>query len=63
MNSAMKPYRKALLIGKAYLMIEKTRDIYDVCGIHSHLNDSAFMALLDTLDKCLEKLQSDNERA
>ncbi len=51
MKAPNKPHQRALLLAKAYQMIDKCRDIFDVCNIHSKLNDDSFEELLSTLDK------------
>ena len=61
MKVPSKPYQKAWMLAKAYQMIEKTKEIFDICNIHSNRNDSAFLALLGTLDKAFGMLQGNYE--
>ena len=58
-----KRYQKAMMLAKAYQMIEKTRDIFDLCNVNAFQNDEAFTVLLQSLDKGFESMQGDHERA
>lgn len=51
MKAPNKPHQRALLLAKAYQMIDKCRDIFDICNVHSYVNDESFENLLSTLDK------------
>lgn len=51
MKPPTKPHQRALLLAKAYQMLDKCRDIFDVCDIDSHFNDDSFDKLLSNLDK------------
>ncbi len=51
MKVPSKPHQRALLLAKAYQMIDKCIEIFDVCGIHTFAHDIEFENLLKTLDK------------